>query len=165
VVAERWGVTDAEVQRAYPCDDLVPDAPVQLWRGVTVEAPPDRVWLWLRQVRLAPYSYDWVDNLGRRSPRTLRDLADPVQGDPFTTMGGRWEAGRVLATDPGVHLTAEIMRAVMSYVVVPVGPDRSRLLLKIVMDRRPWWTPLLAVGDLVMARRQLLVLKGLAEGR
>lgn len=163
MVAEHWGVTDAETRTHFPCDDLVPAAPVQLWRGVSVEAPPERVWSWLRQVRVAPYSYDWVDNLGRRSPRTLLDLADPVVGDPFTTVGGRFPAGRVLATEPGVHLTAEIMRAVMSYVVVPVGEDRSRLLLKIVMDRRPWWTPLLAVGDLVMARRQLLVIGRLSE--
>ena len=90
-------------------------------------------------------------------------MADPVVGDPFTTVGGRWPAGRVLSTEPGVHLTAEIMRAVMSYVVEPAGVDRTRLLLKIVMARRAWWSPLLSAGDLVMARRQLLVLKGLAE--
>lgn len=163
MIADRWGVTNAETRRAFPCDVLVPDAPLQLWRGVTVEAAPEVVWPWLRQVRLAPYSYDWIDNAGRRSPRTLRPMDDPVVGDPFTTVGGRWDVGRVLATEPGVHLTAEIMRAVMSYVVEPAGPDRSRLLLKIVMARRDWWSPLLSMGDLVMARRQLLRLKDLAE--
>jgi len=50
----------------------------------------------------------------------------------------------------------------MSYVLVPTGAD-TRLLLKIVM---PGWrplAPLLSVGDLVMARRQLLNFKALAE--
>jgi hypothetical protein len=167
MVAERWavawGVTDAEVRRAYPCDEVVPDAPVQLWRGVTVEAPPDAVWPWVRQLRLAPYSYDWVDNLGRRSPRELRPLEEPRPGDPFTTVAARVPTGRVVSVEPGVHLTAEIMGAVMSYVLVPDGADRTRLLLKLVMARRHWWTPALAVGDLVMARKQLRVLAGLAQ--
>ena len=165
--AERWGVTDAETRRDYPCDEVVPDAEVQLWRGTSVHASPEAVWPWLRQLRVAPYSWDWVDNAGRRSPRELLTLADPRPGDPFTRVAGRLDVGRVVSAEAGVHLTAEIMRAVMSYVVEPVPdePGRSRLLLKVVMARRRWWTPLLAAGDLVMARRQLAVLAGLAEGR
>ena len=162
-LAQRWGVADHEVSRHFPCDDVVPGAPVQLWRGVTVGAPPEAVWPWVRQLRLAPYSYDWVDNAGRRSPRSLRPLDEPVPGDPFTTVGGRFPAGRVLSAEPGVQLTAEIMKAVMSYVLVPAGPDRTRLLLKLVMAQRHWWTPGLAVGDLVMARKQLRVLASLSE--
>jgi len=54
------------------------------------------------------------------------------------------------------------MGAVMSYVLVPAG-DSTRLLLKIVVARGRWLAPLLSVGDLVMARRQLLNLKRLAE--
>ncbi len=64
MIADRWGVTQAETERRYPCDDFVPDPAWQAWRGVTVDAPADRVWPWVRQVRLAPYSYDWVDNPG-----------------------------------------------------------------------------------------------------
>lgn len=131
-----------------------------MWRGVSVSAPPSLVWRWVRQIRLAPYSYDWVDNLGRRSPRVLSDLPDPVVGDPFTASAGR-ALGRVLHVVPGESLTASIMGAVMSYVVVPSG-DGSRLLLKIVVPRH-WWSVPLAVGDWPMARKQLLTLKQLAE--
>jgi hypothetical protein len=113
-------------------------------------------------VRLAPYSYDWIDNLGRRSPVQLRDLPDPRPGDTFTRVGGRVDLGRVLSAVPEEHLTATIMGAVMSYVL---SPDRAatRLLLKIVMADDHWYAPALSVGDLVMARRQLLNLKALAE--
>ncbi len=50
----------------------------------------------------------------------------------------------------------------MSYLLVPDG-DSTRLLLKIVAARGRLYAPLLSVGDLVMARRQLLNLKRLAE--
>ena len=162
VIGERWGVTDDEVTRRYPCDDLVPAAVVQLWRGVAVNASPADVWPWLCQLRLAPYSYDWLDNLGRRSPRELRRLPDPRPGERFSCIGGRFGVGRVLSAVHEEHLTAEIMGAVMSYVVSPDG-DHTRLLLKIVLARKPWYASALAVGDWPMARRQLKNLKALAE--
>lgn len=162
MLGDRWGVTDAEVARRYPCDDLVPSPALQAWRGVTVHAPPERVWPWVVQIRLAPYSYDWVDNLGRRSPRTLLGLEDPVVGDPFTAVAGR-PTGRALAVDPGVSLTGVIMGATMSYVLAPTG-DGTRLLLKLVTARGRWAAPLLSLGDLVMARRQLRNWAALAEG-
>ncbi len=165
MIADRWGVSDEEVARRYPCDDLVPAAALRAWRGVTVQAPPDEVWPWVAQLRLAPYSYDWIDNLGRRSPQQLRGLAEPAAGQHFTAVGGR-PTGRILSVEPGVQLTASIMGGVMSYVLVPEGgPDdgATRLLLKIAASPGRWVAPLLSVGDLVMARRQLLNLKRLAE--
>jgi hypothetical protein len=162
VIGDRWGVTEDEVALRYPCDELVPLPAVQLWRGVTVDAPPDEVWAWLRQLQLAPYSYDWIDNLGKRSPRTRQDLPDPRPGEHFSTTGGRKRVGRVLSVEPGEQLTAEILGAVMSYVVRPHGTS-SRLLLKIVMRRGRPWSRALAVGDWPMARRQLLTLKECAE--
>ena len=161
MIGDRWGVTEAEVQRRYACDDFVGDATLEAWRGVTVHADPATVWARLRQVRVAPYSYDLVDNLGRRSPRRLLDLDDPTPGDPFTRALGR-DQGRILAVDPGRELTATIMGAHMSYVVQPSAPG-TRLLLKVVARTRPWLAPALSLGDLVMARKQLLTLKALAE--
>src|SRR4051795_3949529 len=159
---QRWGVTEQEVARRYPCDDVVPDPGVQLWRGVTVDATPGQVWPWLCQVQLAPYSYDWIDNFGQRSPRELRGLPDPQPGDSFTCIGGRLSVGRVLSISREAHLTASILNAVMSYVLVPSGTG-TRLLLKIVQERDRWFAPVLAVGDWPMARRQLKNFKALAE--
>ena len=82
MIGGRWGVTAAETARHYPCDDVVPTPALQAWRGVSVAAAPERVWPWLVQLRLAPYSYDWIDNLGRRSPRELRGLPDPAGKGP-----------------------------------------------------------------------------------
>jgi hypothetical protein len=162
MIGQRWGVRDDEVARHYPCDELAPEAAVQLWRGITVDAPAAQVWPWVRQLRLAPYSYDWIDNLGRRSPRQLRPLPEPVPGEAFTKVAGRIPVGRVLSTVPEEHLTAVIMGALMSYVVVQEAGG-TRLLLKLVMADKHWYAAALAVGDWPMARRQLMNLKALAE--
>ncbi|MCW2572008.1 MAG: polyketide cyclase [Frankiales bacterium] len=162
MIGERWGVTDAEVARRYPCDDVLLSPALQLWRGVTVHASPGEVWPWLCQVRLAPYSYDWLDNLGHRSPRELRGLPDPRPGEPFSCVGGRIKVGRVLSVVHEQQLTANILGAVMSYVLCPDGGS-TRLLLKIVMEHDRWYAKPVALGDWPMARRQLKNFKALAE--
>ena len=68
-----------------------------------------------------------------------------------------------MAVEPGVHLTAKIMGVHMSYVLHDQG-RATRLLLKVVARNGRATGPVLAVGDLVMARKQLLNLKQLAEG-
>jgi hypothetical protein len=155
-------VTSSEVARRYPCDDFVPSPTLEAWRGVHVAAPAAAVWPWVAQVRLAPYSYDWIDNRGRRSPRELKGLPEPVVGEPFTTAAGR-RLGQIVAVDPGEQLTARMTGAFMSYVLSPQEDGTTRLLLKVVMRTNRWTALGVCLGDLVMARRQLLNLKRLAE--
>lgn len=162
MIGDRWGVTDSDVTRFFPCDDFVASPGLAAWRGVLVEAPAAAVWPWVAQVRLAPYSYDWIDNLGRRSPRHLVGLPEPQVGEAFTTAGGR-RRGRIVSVDPGRQLTATIMGAFMSYLLVPGERDTIRLLLKAVMQTNRWAAVGLSIGDLIMARRQLLNFKHLAE--
>ena len=161
MIGNRWGVSTSETLRSYPCDSFVASPTLQAWRGVHVEAPAGAVWPWVAQVRLAPYSYDWIDNLCRRSPQQLVGLPEPVVGESFSTAATR-PFGRIVAVEPSEQLTGEIMGACMSYVLVPDGQS-TRLLMKLVTAISRWLTPGLSVGDLVMARRQLLNLKRLAE--
>ncbi len=163
MIGDRWGVTAAEAARPFPCDAWVKSPTLAAWRGVTVNAPADHLWPWVTQVRLGPYSYDWIDNLGRRSPRALVGLPEPTVGDSFTRAGGI-TLGRIVSVDPPYQLTARIAVAVISYVLQqPHGPAHTRLLMKLVSDLPRPLAPLLSVGDLVMARRQLLNWKRLAE--
>jgi hypothetical protein len=162
MIGDRWGVTDAEVARHYPCDAFVAAPAMQAWRGVTVRAPAARVWPWVTQVRLAPYSYDWIDNLGGRSPRELRGLAEPRVGEQFTAVGGRPQ-GRIVSVEVGQQVTGRLLGCFITYLLVPEGAS-TRLLMKLVMSRGSRLiAPALCLGDLVMARRQLLNLKRLAE--
>jgi hypothetical protein len=162
VIGDRWGVSDEEVARHYPCDDLVARPTLEAWRGVTVRTSAAHLWPWLVQVRWAPYSYDWIDNRGRRSPRELIDGPPPQPGDAYSRSGGR-PVGRILAVEPGVSYTATILGAFMTYELVPVGDRETRLLLKIVGGGRRWLAPFVSAGDLVMARKQLLNLRDHAE--
>ncbi len=127
-----------------------------------MRAEPQDIWPWVAQIRLAPYSYDWVDNLGRRSPQQLLGLPDPVIGESFTAALGGRPYGQIIAVAAGEHLTGQILGAVMSYVLVPEGLA-TRLLLKLVTHRGRAIAPVLSCGDLIMARRQLLNLARLAE--
>jgi hypothetical protein len=162
VIGARWGVNERETLLAYPCDDFVASPVLQAWRGVNVGASPEAVWPWVAQIRVAPYSYDWIDNFGRRSPRELLGLPEPRVGERFTTASGR-KLGRIVSVDPGRQLTGTIMGAYMSYVLVPEDHGVTRLLLKVVSQTARWASVGLSVGDLIMARRQLLNLKHLAE--
>ncbi|MGH3250377.1 MAG: hypothetical protein ACRDOI_29810 [Trebonia sp.] len=155
-------MSESEVLRSYPCDEFVASPVLRAWRGVRVSAPAEVVWPWVAQVRLAPYSYDWIDNRGRRSPRELAGLPEPRVGERFTSVGGR-ELGRIVSVETGQQLTGTIMGAFMSYVLVPQDHDSTRLLLKVVMRTTRGAALRLTVGDLIMARRQLLNLKRLAE--
>ena len=166
-VFETWGSTPHERQADYPCDDLV-DRPDALFRAVDIDAPAAVVFRWLLQLRQAPYSYDWLDNGGRRSPRHLSDELERLEvGRTFMRIFrlASFEDGRSITLD---STTALFGRVVVTYRVVPVGALQSRLVVKLIFSGPPglrgWVTRrLLPTGDLLMMRKQLLTLKALAE--
>ena len=69
-----------------------------------------------------------------------------------------------MSVEPGVHLTAKLAGAYMSYVLADSG-GTTRLLLKLAARNGRALGPVIVVGDLVMARKQLLTFKALAERR
>ncbi len=162
-VADNWGATPAEQAESLPCDLLLPEASTRLHRAVSVRAPVGLLYRWLCQLSIAPYSYDWIDNRGRTSPPELCPGSDALQvGQRFMMIL------RLAAFEPGHHLTLVNRRTAVTYTTRP-APDGSRLLARMLFappGGRFGATLLggpLAVGDLVMMRRQLLNLKRLAE--
>ena len=173
-VAYTWGATPDERSVPYPCDRLMPDPDDTLYRAITIHAKRPDVFRWLCQLRVAPYSYDWIDNCGRRSPREL------LTGLDILAVGERFmEIFRLVEYEPNEHITLKIDNAgaermfgeiAGSYVVRSKSPSETRLLVKLLARRtthRPlrWVGPFLPWGDLVMMRKQLLNLKELCERR
>lgn len=168
-VVDEWGSTAEERARPYPCDGLVKSPAAALFRAIDVEAPQAVVFRWLCQLRAAPYSYDKLDNLGRRSPQQLTPGLEQLEvGQRVATIF------RLAEFEPGESLTILSRGPVFgevacTYWAKRVDEERSRIVVKLA------WSPargglvgrleraLLPPGDLVMMRRQLLNFKQLAE--
>jgi len=176
-ISETWGTTPEERRLVFPCDGLIHEPDDALYRGVTVNAPEVTVFRWLCQMRAAPYSYDWIDNGRRQSPRELTaGFENLAIGQDFMRIF------RLISFEKDRHLTLRLNAntsasktfgdVVVSYALVPIAGDRSvpscRLLAKLIVKHTsglygrvmrsvlPW-------GDLIMMRRQLLNFKRLAE--
>jgi hypothetical protein len=168
-IARSWGSTPAERALAYPCDRHLPDADAAWFRAIDVEAPAAIVFRWFCQLRVAPYSYDWIDNFGRASPRTLTAGADAlVLGQRVMTTFDLIEFER------DRHLTLALRRGTgvfgqfaLTYLVVPRSAIASRIVVKLLVRYPPTHSAVVRVLgpwlDLLMMRKQLLTLKALAE--
>jgi hypothetical protein len=166
---EQWGSTAAERAEPFPCDRLLAEPDSTLFRAVDVDAPAATTFRWLCQLRAAPYSYDKLDNFGRRSPQTLTPgLEQLAVGQRVQTIF------KLVEFDPGRSLTIRsdgrvFGRVACTYRAHPAGPERSRIVVKLLAAYPPGalhlrlLRGLLPLGDLVMMRRQLLNLKQLAE--
>ena len=122
----RRGATDAEVQRAFPGDDLVRDPKCGYTHAVTIKAPASAVWRWLVQIgyeRAGWYSHDWlhrlmgiagsVDDARCSAKRIIPELQDLKVGD-------------LVEIAPG-----------MGYVVVEIEPEQA-LILQSLIDAGKW---------------------------
>lgn len=165
-----WQVTPQEAAAEHPADRHVPPGGEHLVRAIDVDAAPETVYRWLCQLRVAPYSYDLVDHLGRRSPRELTPgaedlrLGQKVQIGPLVEL----EPGRMIAFEAAAWAARVFGPVAMSYEVVPGLATRSRILACVALGAPRGrldavWHRVLGAGDLVMMRRQLLNLKALAE--
>ncbi|MFB9406892.1 hypothetical protein [Dactylosporangium matsuzakiense] len=166
-----WGTRPEETALAFGGDAVVPGR-AAYYRAVDVHAPAPVAFRRLCQLRVAPYSYDWIDNRGRRSPRAL------TPGVEDLATGQRWMTiFTLIAFVPGEQLTFRITRRdgralfgdiVVTYVLRELGPRHCRLVAKLHLPEprgllEAATRPLLCAGDLVMMRRQLLNLAALAR--
>ena len=171
-IASNWGATPAEQAHPFPCDPYLAAADGAYFRAIDVRAPAAILFRWLCQLKAAPYSYDWIDNYGRRSPRRLTPgLEQLAQRQRVMTIFelAEFEQDRhltlVLADPLAIATFGEIAG---SYAILPQSEASCRLVVKLLVRyprRWPWswgrWS--LPWGDLIMMRKQLLTLKRLAE--
>jgi len=169
-IVTEWGSTQAERLRRYPCDSLVA-ADQELFRAVSVNASTRVVYRWLCQLRAAPYSYDWIDNFGRRSPRQLiHGLDDLAEGQRVMTIF------ELACFERDRHFTIRLKdrtslrlfgQVAVTYWLDGNAAGNTRLIAKLAI-RNPVGRPaalnwMLALGDFIMMRKQLLTLRLLCE--
>lgn len=166
-----WQASPIEQAAEYPCDQFVTGPVAACFRATDAAADPAEVFRWICQLRVAPYSYDLLDNFGRTSPRRLvPDLVDLEVGQTFMTIF------RLVDFTPDCQVTLQLhdpaSRRIfgdlaVTYLVQPAGSG-SRLVAKLVLAADPGALQgarryLLAWGDLVMMQKQLRTLAGLAS--
>ena len=166
-----WGITSHERLLEYPCDRYMETFHDTYYRGVTINADPEIIFRWVCQMRAAPYSYDWIDNLGRRSPQKLipgLDELETGQNIMFIFKLIDFERNKHLTIRLNKIFTKTLGDAVISYSIFSESHGKSRLIVKILV-RYPKGIPgmllrrILPSGDLIMMRRQLLNFKKLSE--
>lgn len=171
VIPRGWNCTDAELAASYPCDAYQRQPFAAYVRAIDVDASRETVFRWLCQLRAAPYSYNWIDNRGWPSPRILTPGVDDL------ALGQRFLIFELVEFVPGQHMTGVAQPAARrlyggitgTYQVRDVTRGRSsRIVVRLDVPAPGPLTwlrrELLAAGDTLMMRKQLLTIKTLAEG-
>lgn len=173
MIFQFWGATPEEIQSPVVGDDLCPSATLVATRSITISAPPQDVFPWIRQMgfgRAGWYSYDWLDNLGRKSATSIHDewqtveAGDKVPSGPISFTAAIVEAPRHFVLEikslgkksPKLHFTlayelrddlqgTRLVTRMRSHISVPLGSLFEKLIL--------------GPGDGLMLRRQLLTIR------
>jgi hypothetical protein len=170
VLLQNWGATADETTGQVAGDDLCADARLVATRSITITATPDDVFPWLRQMgfgRAGWYSYDWLDNLGRRSATSIDprwqhvDGGDVVPGGPIGFEAAIVQPPRAFVLR--LDATGRVSRRICFTLAYELrdDPAGTRLVtrMRCTVDApggRLIERFILGPGDGVMLRRQLL---------
>jgi hypothetical protein len=173
-----WGATQEEIDSPVIGDDLRTNATVVATRCITIPAPPETVFPWIRQMgfgRAGWYSYDWLDNLGRKSATRVHEEWQNVNtGDAVPAGPTSFHAA--IVTSPQ-HFVLEVkngkkrtprLHFTLAYELRAV-PEGTRLVtrMRAHINLPGGWLIerlILGPGDGIMLRRQLLTLAARLSG-
>jgi hypothetical protein len=172
MIFQYWGATTEEIHGSIVGDNLCRDATLIATRSITISAPPKDVFPWIRQMgfgRAGWYSYDWIDNLGRKSATKVHEewqsveSGDKIPSGPISFTAAIVEAPRHFVLEikslgkksPKLHFTlayelredpqgTRLVTRMRSQIKLPFGSLFERFIL--------------GPGDGIMLRRQLLTI-------
>jgi hypothetical protein len=173
----RWGATDQEIAMALPGDAYIAPTAERSTRAVTIHAPAALVWAWLVQTGQNRsggwYSYTWLENL------FAANMGDAEQLDPrfqHIQVGDTLFYHSAGATNPAMAATVigiEPQRALWikggwSFVLQPIDPNTTRLIVRYPMRPDEFFNPLVTFGifepaHFVMESGMMLGIKRRAE--
>lgn len=187
-----WGASWEERRATMPGDEFVPHPKMMSTRAITIDAGPDRVWLWLAQIGMGRggfYSYDALENLVGCRMRSSRRIVEEFQelrvGDLIRLAPGRAPCYRVGLIEPprllalvgagpeaehaGHGRKSDEVAVSWQWLLEPLDNGRrTRLIVRQRYDypQRQWllWH-LVNPVDFAMERRMLKGIKARAEAR
>ncbi len=173
MILESWGASPDEIQGSVIGDNLCPTARLIATRSISIPASPEIVFPWIRQMgfgRAGWYSYDWIDNVGRKSASAIHDEwqnvqpGDSIPGGPISFTAAIVEPPHAFVLEvksddsisPRLHFTlayelrptnagTRLVTRMRAHINLPGGKAIERLFL--------------GPGDGLMLRRQLLNLR------
>jgi hypothetical protein len=136
----RVAANASEHRASLPGDDLIPHAVQTVTHAVTVNGDCRTVWPWLIQMgadRAGWYSYDWLDNDGRRSAeKVVPELQHPSVGAVFPALPGESHGFVLVGKETNHWLVLGWPSEKQGYVVTwafvltPISQNRTRLVVR-----------------------------------
>ncbi len=164
-----WGATAAESSAAMSGDSLISKAHFAATRSITIGASPVAVWPWIVQMgygRAGWYSYDRLDNAGRRSASViLPEYQRPKVGDavPMTGRVTDVTVFRVESFTPGAEMLWAKPDATWAWSLHPTANGGTRLVTRVraryAGPAAPLSMLLMEIGDFPMMRKCLAGIK------
>lgn len=173
-VFTNWGSTSEERKMHFTCDEKLKHSNDAYFRAVDVDAPAELVYSWLTHMKVAPYSYDRLDNGGNQSPQHLIPGTDNLKiGDKMMTIFHvehfikNKEITLVMDVPPDQYAKWYVP-TVITYKIITKDETHSRVVVKYIADwpktaRGQAERLFIIIADFIMMRRQLLNFKKLAE--
>jgi hypothetical protein len=171
-----WGASSYELRRPMPGDDIVREPGFNATRAVIVAASPEAIWPWIVQIgfgRGGWYSYDLLDNLGRRSAESLVPELQHIEVGDLVPLGPRKNSGMRVKEFERAHWAVwwdEKLQLTTWAWVLAAMPDGGTRVVTRVRSRTSWqhpstavWRLLSEVADFPMMRKCLLGIKRRAE--
>jgi hypothetical protein len=179
-VSQHWNASVDEIASVMPGDELIDAPQLNATRSITIAAPPEHVFPWIRQMgfgRAGWYSYDLIDNLGRRSATRIHpewqnvNSGDRVPGGPIDFTAVTVDEPRVVVLALGQPNAGSARVAfTLAYRLDSIDDTSATRLVTRVRSRidlpagRLAARYLLGPGDGIMLRKQLANLRRRAEG-
>ena len=170
----RWGATDAEVKRSMPGDEIVSQPSFNATRAVTIHAAAQNIYPWIVQMgvsRAGWYSYDLLDNLGRRSAESLLPEHQNIQiGDliPISPDGKQGMWVKYFRKNKWMLWWDKKGDTTWIWEIHPEGENQFRLITRVrvkyrLFSRAVLFNLLTEFFDILMMRKSMLGIKRRAE--
>lgn len=173
-VWDTWGSTKDEIEENYKVDEYCPGADIRTVRSVEINAPPEYIFSWVRQLpETGSYGWNLFGSGRRKDPGgLLNDLPDLEVGDDFLI-------GKIVDIDNGHSITFDLADDPRfprmgincingGYYFRSAGDGKSRINVVMRVDYDGFWgwiysQVIIEIGDFFVAKSQLEGIKKAAE--